>query len=224
MEPVVSVTGLHKSYRSDGLEKEVLRCLDLSAGQGEFVCVMGVSGCGKTTLLNVLGGLDTDFAGDVRVAGTMLRGLDDRGLSAFRNSKIGFIFQHFNLLDHLTCAENAMLPSYFVRDPAASVAARVAELLARVGMADKAGRRPPSLSGGEKQRVAIARALLLKPVLMLCDEPTGDLDYATADSILDLFDSLRREEKITLVVVTHEEHLARRATRVVRMQGGRFEE
>jgi putative ABC transport system ATP-binding protein len=224
MEPVVSVRGLHKSYRSDGLEKEVIKGLDLSVGQGEFVCVMGVSGCGKTTLLNILGGLDTGFAGEVRVAGTVLRDLDDRGLSAFRNSKVGFIFQHFNLLDHLTCAENAMLPSYFVRAPAAPMAARVAELLARVGMADKAGRRPPSLSGGEKQRVAIARALLLKPVLMLCDEPTGDLDYATADSILDLFDSLRREEKITLVVVTHEEHLARRATRVVRMQGGRFEE
>jgi len=224
MEPIVSVRALRKVYTGDGVSKEVLRGLDLDVAQGEFVCVMGVSGCGKTTLLNILGGLDTEFAGDVAVGGTALKNLGDAPLSAFRSAKIGFIFQHFNLLDHLTVAENVALPYYFLRRPAGGAEARVQELLARVQMTDKAHRQPPSLSGGEKQRVAIARAPLLKPVLMLCDEPTGDLDYATADAILELFDALRAEEKITLVVVTHEEHLARRASRVVRMVDGRFTE
>jgi len=224
MESIVRVQGLRKVYRSDGVAKEVLKGLDLAVGQGEFVCVMGISGCGKTTLLNILGGLDTDFSGEVTVDGVALGGQGDAALSSFRSAKIGFIFQHFNLLDHLTVAENVALPYHFLRQGPAEDTGRVGELLARVGMTDKAGRKPPSLSGGEKQRVAIARALLLKPVLMLCDEPTGDLDYTTADSILDLFDSLRAEEKITLVVVTHEEHLARRATRVVRMVDGRFTE
>jgi len=222
MEPIVNVSGLRKVYTSDGVSKEVLRGLDLAVGQGEFVCVMGVSGCGKTTLLNILGGLDTGFTGDVTVGGIALRALDDGALSAFRSAKIGVIFQHCNLLDHLTVAENVSLPYHFLRAPPADAAARVRELLGRVQMSDKADRRPPSLSGGEKQRVAIARALLLEPVLMLCDEPTGDLDYATADAILALFDTLRAEEKITLVVVTHEEHLAKRASRVVRMVDGRF--
>ena len=224
MEPIVSIKGLRKVYQGEGISKEVLKGLDLSVAQGEFVCVMGVSGCGKTTLLNILGGLDTGFSGDVSVGGTPLGRLDDAALSSFRSAKIGFIFQHFNLLDHLTVAENVSLPYHFLRAPAAGAEARVRELLARVQMSDKADRKPASLSGGEKQRVAIARALLLKPVLMLCDEPTGDLDYATADAILALFDALRAEEKITLVVVTHEEHLARRASRVVRMVDGAFQE
>jgi len=223
MEPIVSVRGLRKVYEGDGISKEVLKGLELSVAQGEFVCVMGVSGCGKTTLLNILGGLDTEFSGEVAVGGTPLGRLDDAARSAFRSAKIGFIFQHFNLLDHLTVAENISLPYHFLRAPVAGAAARVEELLARVQMTDKANRLPASLSGGERQRVAIARALLLKPVLMLCDEPTGDLDYATADAILALFDSLRAEEKITLVVVTHEEHLAKRATRVVRMVDGAFQ-
>lgn len=223
MEPMVQVRGLRKAYGSGQARREVLRGLDLDAGRGEMICVTGPSGSGKSTLLNIIGGLDTAYDGSVRVAGTALAGLGDAALSAFRRASVGFVFQHFNLLDHLTCLENVDLPACFSRGSARPARGRAADLLERVGMAEKAGSMPAVLSGGEKQRVAIARALMLNPGLLLCDEPTGDLDLTTAGAILDLFDSLRRDEGLTLIVVTHEGHVASRADRVARLLEGRLQ-
>jgi ABC-type lipoprotein export system ATPase subunit len=211
----VELEGVVKRYG----DATALDGVSLRIDEGEFISIIGTSGSGKTTLLNIIGGLDRAYDGRVTVAGRDLRALGDRDLSAFRNETIGFVFQHFHLLPHLSCRENVLMPSFFSRgaqerDPA--------EVLARVGLSDKVNAMPGNLSGGQKQRVAIARALLNRPRIMLCDEPTGNLDRRTGVQILELFASLNREERLTLVIVTHEEHISQAATRVVRMEEGRI--
>jgi len=221
---VIRIAGLHKSYGRGSTAREVLRGIDLEVAAGELVAVEGVSGCGKTTLLNLVGGLDRGYTGRIAVAGQDLAGLDDRQLAGFRNHTVGFVFQHFYLLDHLSCGENVALPAFFCTDPVlpAEAAARAREALARVGLAERCDDLPTRLSGGQKQRLAIARAIFQRPRLILCDEPTGNLDTATGSQILALFRSLNAEEGITLVIVTHEPRVSVVAHRVIRMEDGKI--
>ncbi len=198
----------------------VLRDLSLSVEAGELVSLVGRSGSGKSTLLHLLGGLDRRYRGTVEVLGADLGKLDDRALARLRNADVGFVFQSFNLLDHLSVRQNVALPAYF-SPSSKDTAARALEALERVGMADRAEARPGELSGGQKQRVAIARALFCRPRLLLADEPTGNLDADTGRQIIELFQKLNGEG-LTLIVVTHEERVSRAAKRVLRLDDGRL--
>jgi putative ABC transport system ATP-binding protein len=200
----------------------VLDGVSLTVDDGELLSLVGRSGSGKSTLLHVLGGLDRGFEGRCEVLGRDLGALDDHELARLRNREVGFVFQSFNLLDHLTVRENVALPAFF--DGASSLptaAARAEEALARVGMSDKAAARPAELSGGQKQRVAIARALFARPRLLLADEPTGNLDSDTGRQIIELFRALN-QGGLTLVIVTHEERVSSVARRVLRLEDGRL--
>ncbi len=207
---------------------EVLRGVDLSVGEGEFVTLVGRSGSGKTTLLNIIGGLDSGYEGTVKIDATDLQSLNDRALSVLRGSSIGFVFQAYHLLDHLTVAENAALPSLF--QPAANAMSRdllydrVDQVLSAVGMGWRAKDRPSTLSGGERQRVAIARALLLGPRLLLCDEPTGNLDPHTGTEVVALLRRIYEDDGVTVVVATHDEAISRSADRVLELRRGRLDD
>jgi putative ABC transport system ATP-binding protein len=218
---IVELRGLGKSYppREPGEKRtELFRALDLEVARGEFVAVEGQSGTGKSSLLHILGGLDRQYAGEVKILGRDLRGLDDRALSALRHTQIGFVFQSFNLLASLSALENVLLPDFF-GDGVPDALARATEALATVDLSDKASARPTALSGGERQRVAIARALVARPPLLLADEPTGNLDARTGQGIIDLFQRLHREG-MTLLVVTHEKRMSRAASRVLVLEHG----
>lgn len=217
MNVVINVENVHKSYGA----QEVLRGVSFHVGEGERVALMGPSGCGKSTLLHVVGGLDRDYQGHISVYGRALETSSDKEISRLRNEKIGFVFQFFHLVDHLSCVENIVLGNAFSTHPLSSKQAerRAEELLGRVGLPEALHKKPTELSGGQKQRVAIARALLLSPRLLLCDEPTGNLDKDTARSIIDLFLELNKEG-LTLLWVTHDNGLQKVATRVIHLQDG----
>ena len=222
---LIRLVELHKTYGDEGVENHVLRGLSLSIEPGEMVAVTGASGSGKSTLLNIIGGLDQNYRGEVVVAGQRVMDLSDKELSRFRNRTVGFIFQQFHLLPHLTVVDNVCLPSWFARGGAdhgreAQRAAATA-VLDRVGIAHKANARPNHLSGGERQRVAIARALFNKPEILLCDEPTGALDSQTTETVFDLIVDLNRKDGKTVLVVTHERDIARRCARRVHIVDGR---
>ncbi len=206
----------------DGTEVRVLDGLSLEVEQGDFVAVVGPSGSGKSTLLHLLGGLDIHYQGDVEVAGVKLAGLKDKELARFRNQHVGFVFQSFHLIPNLSAVENVLMPSHF---GAANLEARkrAESLLDRVGLLAKKDRSPVRLSGGERQRVAIARALFTGPKLLLCDEPTGNLDAATGAGVISLFEELHREG-LTLLAVTHEDRMSSAARRVLRLKEGRLVE
>jgi putative ABC transport system ATP-binding protein len=217
---VIEATQLTREY-DDG-SRGRLRVLDqvsLSVAAGEFVAVVGRSGSGKSTLLHVLGGLDTDFTGQVTVAGTRLDGLSDAALSRFRNETVGFVFQSFHLMSGVSALENVMLPARFSAGPTTQLEARAKAALERVGLTTHASRAPGQLSGGERQRVAIARALFSSPKVLLCDEPTGNLDAATADDVVALFKQLNASG-LTIVAVTHEDRLRTAASRVLTLSKG----
>lgn len=221
----IVVEGLYKSYGTGDAAERVLDDVDLEIETGEFVAIVGTSGSGKTTLLNVLGGLDCDYRGSVHVDGHELSELPDRDIARLRNRTFGFVFQQFNLVDHMTVRENVDLPGYFERaeNPGGeSSQTDPLELLERVGLGAKRDAHPNLLSGGEQQRVAIARALYGTPKHILCDEPTGNLDRRTGLQIMKAFQRLNREDEMTLVVVTHEDHIARMARRIVRLEDGRI--
>lgn len=218
----IAVRHLEKSYGSGAGQTPALREVDLEIDTGDFVAIVGTSGSGKTTLLNIIGGLDRDYDGEVEVDGRRLSELGESELATLRSRTFGFVFQQFHLLDHLTAAENVELPGYFRGSEADDgETGRAQELLDRVGLADRADAHPNRLSGGEQQRVAIARALYGAPEHILCDEPTGSLDRGTGLQIMDLFQRLNREDGMTLIMVTHEEHIARMARRIVRLEDGR---
>jgi len=221
---MIRARGVHKSYWSGKSELPVLRGVDLDVADGEFVALVGRSGSGKSTLLGILGGLDSDYRGEVQVGGQELRGLSDSRLSAYRNRAIGFVFQAFHLLDHLSCVDNVALPALFVRDGDGlgdrEARARAQALLERVGIPEKAAARPSTLSGGQKQRLAIARALFHRPALLIGDEPTGNLDSGTAQEVLAMFTGMCRDEKVTLVMVTHDPVVAGAADRVIELRDG----
>jgi putative ABC transport system ATP-binding protein len=215
MEGVRRVHGDGKALRValDGVHLEVYA--------GEFVTVLGPSGSGKSTLLHIVGGLDLGYEGKVGLFGHDLGTLDDRALSRLRGERIGFVFQAFHLLAHLSVLDNVLAPSLFAPSPG-ELPRRAMELLDRLGMAARADDMPAELSGGQRQRVAIARALLCRPALLLCDEPTGNLDAETGAQTIELFQELHREGGLTVVAVTHEERLARAASRIVHLREGRI--
>ncbi len=220
--PLVQVVGLQKSYGSGSARVEVLRGIDLSVQAGESVALVGASGAGKSTLLHLLGALDRPTAGVVRFGGEDIFRQNDQQLASFRNRSIGFVFQFHHLLPEFTALENAMMPALIKgmkREEAKGIAA---DLLDAVGLSHRVTHKPGELSGGEQQRVAIARALALSPRLVLADEPTGNLDMKTSSEIHDLFASLQDRIGITLVVVTHNEQLAARLGRTVRLVDGRL--
>ncbi len=219
-QPILTARGLRKDYPMKGETVHALRGASLRIDAGEYVAIVGPSGSGKSTLLQLIGGIDTPSAGSVEVLGTPLATLTDRELTRLRLTKFGFIFQRFHLLPVLTALENVALPMAEAGIPAAVRWSRASELLAYVGLTHRADHRATQLSGGEMQRVAIARALANHPILLLADEPTGELDAATGHEILELFRRLHANGT-TLVVVTHDEHLAANAGRVIHMLDGR---
>jgi putative ABC transport system ATP-binding protein len=218
---VIRVEALTKHYGDGPARRAALDGLALTIDEGELLAVLGPSGSGKSTLLGILGGLDRDYQGKVLVFGEDLRALGDAALSRLRGERIGFVFQAFHLLAHLTVLDNVLAPALFAASDA-NLRARALNLLDRLGLADRAADTPVSLSGGQRQRVAIARALLRRPRLLLCDEPTGNLDAETGARTIELFRELHGEGGLTVVAVTHEERLAVAATRTVQLREGRL--
>ncbi|MDQ3299134.1 MAG: ABC transporter ATP-binding protein [Myxococcota bacterium] len=216
---VVRLRDVTKSYGAGAAKTQVLRGVSIDVEPGEFVALVGQSGSGKSTLLNIIGGLDQPDSGEVEVLGIDTLKAGDAKRAQLRNQSIGFIFQAFNLMDHLTCLGNVVIPASFAHD-AKDVEARGREALRRVGLSDFAHRRPGELSGGQKQRVAIARALFGAPTLLLCDEPTGNLDSETGKGVIDFFRELNDKDRVTLVIVTHERRVSSVAKRVIAMRDG----
>ncbi len=218
----IDVHNLSKTYGQGDALTRVLDDVSFHIDAGEFVAIVGTSGSGKTTLLNVMGGLDGEFSGRVVMGGEQLDALKERDLARLRNEKFGFIFQQFHLLDHLTALENITLPEFFSREAKAQGDGikRAETLLEQMNLLHKKDARPGELSGGQKQRVAIARAMFHNPAVLFCDEPTGSLDRATGEQIMELFKELNRTRQLTLIVVTHEEHVARMADRIIRLEDG----
>jgi putative ABC transport system ATP-binding protein len=223
---VISLRHVTKRFHDGDRDVVVLRDLDLEVPSGAFTAVVGPSGSGKSTLLYIAGALDDDFEGDAVVAGKHLKALSARERASFRNASVGFVFQSFNLLPALPAVENAMLPGLFTPPgqpalPLGQLRSRAMEALDRVGLADKAARLPGRLSGGERQRVAIARALLSRPAVLLADEPTGNLDTVSGDSVIALFSGMVRDG-VTILVVTHEERVSAAAGRILHLEEGRL--
>ena len=214
---------LRKIYPMGDEEVAALDGVDLAIDRGEYVAVMGASGSGKTTFMNLLGCLDTPTSGTYTLNDCEVSGLDDTELARIRNQEIGFIFQTFNLLARVSALENVELPLTYARIPRAERRRRAREALERVGLGDRMSHQPNELSGGQRQRVATARALVNDPSILLADEPTGNLDSRTSDEIMALLDDLHRQDN-TIILVTHEDDIARHADRIVRMRDGRVVE
>ncbi len=218
----IEAHGIVKSYRTADRPLTVLRQLDLEVGAGEMVAIVGASGVGKSTLLHVLGGLDGVDAGTVRIGDTVVTGLRDDRLVAFRNGHVGFVFQFHHLLPEFTALENVEMPMRIARIPPSEARPRAEALLARVGLAERLTHRPGTLSGGEQQRVAVARALVMHPSVLLADEPTGDLDEATAASLHELLREMHRDFGLTSVIATHNPRLAAACDRTLRLEAGQL--
>ena len=220
METLVRVRGAHKTFSRGGEKIDVLQGLDLDVARGEFLALMGPSGSGKSTLLNLIGGLDRPSAGTIEVGGERIDGLSDARLTAWRARHVGFVFQMYNLLPALTAERNVELPLLLTSLAGARRKQQVATALALVGLTDRARHYPRQLSGGQEQRVGIARAIVTDPTLLLCDEPTGDLDRKSGDEILNLLQAMNREHGKTILMVTHDPHAAERATRTLHLDKG----
>jgi lipoprotein-releasing system ATP-binding protein len=221
MSAILQAAGLRKVYEGgDGTPIEVLAGVDLEVARGEFVAIVGSSGSGKSTLLHLLGALDTPSSGTVRLDGRPYGELDSEAIAEVRNRKLGFVFQFHHLLREFTALENVMLPLLIAGEDESRARSRAEELLAGVGLAGRMTHRPSALSGGEQQRTAVARALAADPLVILADEPSGNLDNANSERLHGLFARLAREFETALVVVTHNRSLAGRADRVLSLEGG----
>ncbi|NJN14226.1 MAG: ABC transporter ATP-binding protein [Planctomycetes bacterium] len=220
MPPVLELSGITKTYGVWDARVEVLRGLDVKVERGEYVAIMGPSGSGKSTLLNILGCLDRPTSGSYFLEGEDIAQLSDNRLSSIRNERLGFIFQSFNLIPQLTVLENIEVPLLYASGTKAD-RAQCEELLATVGLGHRLRHRPPQLSGGERQRVAIARALVRDPVLLLADEPTGNLDSKTGQDVLALMEKLHTDGR-TILMITHDAAVAQRAQRSIHLQDGRI--
>lgn len=219
-QPVAELKGISKIYGSGDLEVKALDQLNLTVQEGDYLAVMGASGSGKSTAMNILGCLDRPTSGTYRLNGMAVEQLDDDALADVRNRSLGFVFQQFHLLGHASAMENVMLPMIYAGVPREERIERAQSALRRVGLAKRLENKPNQLSGGQQQRVAIARAIINRPSLLLADEPTGALDSNTTAEVLELFDELH-QQGITLVMVTHEDDVAARAQRIARFQDGR---
>jgi lipoprotein-releasing system ATP-binding protein len=220
---ILQAQGLRKVYRGgDGNPIEVLSGVDLTVSRGEFVAIVGASGSGKSTLLHLLGALDSPSSGTVRLGGQSYAEENAESLAAIRNRKLGFVFQFHHLLREFTALENVMMPLLIAGEPETRARSRAEELLANVGLAGRMSHRPSQLSGGEQQRAAVARALAADPLVVLADEPSGNLDTGNSERLHQLFAHLSREFETALIVVTHNRSLAARADRVLSLEGGRL--
>ncbi len=219
---ILTAKALCKSYVTEGGELQVLKTIDLAVFAGEIIAIVGPSGAGKSTLLHLLGALDRPSSGEVIVGGTPLSRLNDRALAEFRNRHLGFVFQFHHLLPEFTALENVMMPALIAGKNGRAVRERAAGLLQDVNVQHRLTHRPGQLSGGEQQRVAVARALMNDPPIVLADEPSGNLDYASSESLHHLLWQLSRRDRRTFVIVTHNLELARRADRVIELFDGRI--
>jgi putative ABC transport system ATP-binding protein len=216
---MIDMKELRKRYNTGKVEFEALRGIDLNVDRNEFISIMGPSGSGKSTLMNIMGCLDVPTAGEYSLEGVNVADLNANQLADIRNQKVGFVFQSFNLLPYASAAENVELPLLFAGWNGRKRRERVNELLAQVGLADKAANKPTEMSGGEMQRVAIARALANRPNLILADEPTGNLDSKSGGEIMKIFTRLW-EEGHTIIVITHDQNIARQTKRVIKLKDG----
>ena len=219
-EAIIAVEHVTKRVRDSSGELTILHDIDFSLAPQESAAIVGASGSGKSTLLSIIAGLDTPSEGTVRLGGIDLFGLDEDARAAVRADRVGFVFQSFQLMGNLTALENVMLPLELQGRSDARAAAT--EMLARVGLAERLGHYPRVLSGGEQQRVALARAFVVRPALLLADEPTGSLDFATGEKVMELMFELNREQGTTLVLVTHDRGIASRCDRRVQIEAGRL--
>ena len=224
MSALVKINGVHKNFTRGNERIDVLKGVTLDIPQGDFLALMGPSGSGKTTLLNLLGGLDSPTSGTIEVGGTNIGGLSGSQLSRWRSHHIGFVFQLYNLLQVLTAERNVERPLLLTKLSKSERMKRVAIALKVVGLAERSKHYPRQLSGGQEQRVGIARAIVTDPTLLLCDEPTGDLDRKAGDEILDLLQALNRDHGKTIVMVTHDPRAAERATRTLHLEKGQLME
>src|ERR1051325_3570796 len=216
---IISMENIRKVYDTGKVTVEALKGIDLHIGKGEMVAIVGPSGSGKSTLMNLVGCLDTPTSGKYELAGENVAGVTRDQLADIRNRRVGFVFQNFNLLPHITAQEEEELPMLFGGVPPAERHDRAADLLGRVGLGDRLDHKPTELSGGQMQRVAIARALAMNPDIVLADEPTGNLDSSAGTDIMSLFEDLWKAGR-TLVIITHDPALAQRASRVVEIRDG----
>ncbi len=221
MDTIITVDNVKKTFGKGDTAVEVLKGVDLSVTKGEFVSLMGQSGSGKSTLLYLIGGLDLDYEGDIVVCGNKLHGLKDKELSDIRLSKIGFIFQFYNLVQNLNVEDNILLPVSIAGKNVSEYKKRLDEILDITELSDKRKAMPAQLSGGQQQRVAIARALLGEPTIILADEPTGNLDKESGENIMRLFSKINKEKGMTILQVTHNEECAKYGNRIVRLENGK---
>ncbi|WP_289159344.1 ABC transporter ATP-binding protein [uncultured Muribaculum sp.] len=218
---MIKLEGINKIYRTDEIETLALENVNIDIEKGEFVSIMGPSGCGKSTLLNIIGLLDEPTSGTVTIDGTTLQKMSDKKLAAFRNAKLGFVFQSFHLINSLNVIDNVELPLLYRSMSAAERSRRAKEVLDRVGLSHRMRHMPSQLSGGQCQRVAIARAIVGNPEIILADEPTGNLDSKMGTEVMELLHTLNKEDNRTIVMVTHNEEQAKLTDRIIRFFDGR---
>ncbi len=217
---MIHLKNIEKIYRTDTIETLALNNINLEVGKGEFVSIMGPSGCGKSTLLNIMGLLDEPSKGQIEIANQTITNYSDKKLAQFRNKEIGFIFQSYHLINDLPVLDNVELPLLYRKVSASERHQLAAEALAKVGLSNRMKHYPNQLSGGQRQRVAIARAIVGQPNIILADEPTGNLDSVMGNEVMEILESLNNTEGVTIIMVTHDENMAKRTHRLVRLFDG----